>query len=40
MEWEFIKTIEHGIFRNRENFKRLEVPGGYIQIPSTAARKK
>lgn len=30
MEWEYIKTIEHGVLRNREIFKRLKVPGGWL----------
>lgn len=30
MKWEFIKTIEHGLFKNREYFKRLKVPGGWL----------
>jgi hypothetical protein len=30
MKWEFIKTIEHGVLRNREIFKRLKVPGGWL----------
>ncbi len=30
MKWEFIKTIEHGLFKNREHFKRLKVPGGWL----------
>lgn len=30
MEWEYIKTIEHGVLRSREIFKRLKVPGGWL----------
>lgn len=30
MKWEFIKTIEHGLFKNREYLKRLKVPGGWL----------
>ena len=30
MEWEYIKTIEHGVLRNREIFKRFKVPGGWL----------
>jgi hypothetical protein len=30
MEWEFIKTIEHGFMRNRECIKCLEIPGGWL----------
>lgn len=30
MKWEYIKTIEHGVLRNREIFKRLKVPGGWL----------
>lgn len=40
MDWEYIKTIEHGLFRNREHIKRMKVPGGWLvkYIDFTGAR--
>jgi len=30
MEWEYIRTIEHGVLGHRELIKRLKVPGGWL----------
>ncbi len=29
-KWEIMKTIDHGIFRNRIVFSRMKVPGGWL----------
>lgn len=30
MEWEYIKNMDHGFFQNKEHFKRMKVPEGWL----------